>query len=345
MNKSRAVVAIVIAVVASASVAYLSLDKGDVSASNTVRIGYFPNLSHTQALVGIANGTFEKELGETVDVQYKIFNAGPSAIEALFTDQIDITYVGASPAINGYMRSPDDMRIIAGSASGGVVFVVRSDVDIQSTADFAGKRFAAPQYGNTQDVSLKSYVNSHGYKLAQYGGNVHVLSVKNSDIMMLFIKKELDGAWVPEPWGALLVKNADGRIFLDERDLWQDGEFATTLLVVNNKFLQKHPDLVMKVLKAHVETTLWINENPDQAAQVINAQLEKLLNKPLPDDVLQESLSRIKFTYDPMRLSVNKFADEAYELGFIRNHPDLAGIYYTELLDEVLKEKGLSLER
>jgi NitT/TauT family transport system substrate-binding protein len=342
-RRNGTIIAVILVVIASISIAYFSVSRSaDVSASNTVRIGYFPNISHAQALVGIARGTFEQTLGDDVDVQYKAFSAGPAAIEALFTNQIDMTYVGPSPTINGYVRS-GTLKIISGAASGGVVFVVRSDANIQSPSDFAGKKFASPQYGNTQDVSLKSYVINHGYKLTQYGGNVHVLSAKNSDIMTLFIRKELDGAWVPEPWGTLLVKNADGKILLDERDLWPDGEFATTLLIVSTKFLQEHPDLVKKVLKAHVETTLWINEHPEEAEEVINKQIEKLFGKPLPPDVLHESFLRMKFTYSPMKESVTRFADEAHELRLLVEKPDLSGIYYTELLNEVLREKELSL--
>jgi NitT/TauT family transport system substrate-binding protein len=343
-RRNGAIAAIIIVVVASITLVYFSISKStDVSASNTIRIGYFPNLSHAPALVSVANGTFEQALGDTVDVQYKIFNAGPSVIEALFTNQIDIAYVGPSPAINGYMRSDEGLKIIAGSTSGGVVFVVRSDANIQSPSDFAGKKFASPQYANTQDVSLKSYIAKHGYRLAQYGGDVHVLSVKNSDIMALFIKKELDGAWVAEPWGSLLVKNANGKIFLDERELWENGEFATTLLIVNAEFLQNHRDVVKKVLQAHVETILWINEHADEAEKIVNQQIERILGKPLPPDALHESFSRIKFTYDPMEESVKKFTEEAYELRLIEEKPDLSGIYYTELLNQVLTEKELSL--
>ncbi|MEM2759664.1 MAG: ABC transporter substrate-binding protein [Nitrososphaerales archaeon] len=345
MNKRNIALAVAISLVVSTLLAY-TMNKGtEVAASDTVRIGYFPNISHAQALVGIARGTFEQELGNTTNIQYKTFGAGPSAVEALFTNQVDITYVGPSPAINGYIRSDGNLKIIAGAASGGAVFVVRNDANIQSPADFAGKKFASPQYGNTQDISLKSYIIDHGYRLAQHGGSVHVLSAKNSDIMTLFLKKEIDGAWVPEPWGTLLVKNANGKIFVDERDLWEDGEFATTLLVVSNRFLQERPDLVKKVLKAHVETTIWINANPEQAEQLVNEQLEKILHRPLPDDVLRESFSRMKFTYGLMKPSVIRFAEEGYSLDLLgRDKPDLSGIYYTELLSEVLREKNLPFQ-
>jgi len=343
-RKSVVIVAIAAAVVLS-SIAYSSMSSANVDTfSNTVRIGYFPNISHAQALVGVANGTFERAL-EGTNVQYKTFSAGPAAIEALFTNQVDITYVGPNPAINGYMRTHGEgLKVIAGAASGGVLFVVRADSDIESLNDLAGKKLTSPQYGNTQDISLKSYLIENGLKLAEYGGNVHVLSAKNPDTMILFLKKEIDGAWVPEPWGTILVKNANGKIFLDERDLWPDGEFATAVLVVRSDFLDKHPDLVKKVLQAHVETTLWINEHPKEAEETVNAQLKILMGKELPADIMHEAFSRMQVTYRPMKFSLFKFAEEAYELGmFGREKPDLSGIYYTSLLNEVLQEKELPL--
>jgi NitT/TauT family transport system substrate-binding protein len=345
MNKRKGIVSAIIAAAIVLSIAYASMSSANIDTfSNTVRIGYFPNISHSQALVGVANGTFERAL-EGTNVQYKTFGAGPAAIEALFTNQIDITYVGPNPAINGYIRTDGEgLKVIAGAASGGALFVVRADSGIESPKDLAGKKLVSPQYGNTQDTSLKSYIIKNDLKLAEYGGNVHVLSAKNPDAMILFLKKEIDGAWVPEPWGTILVKDANGKIFLDERDLWPNGEFATTVLVVRSEFLNKHPDLVKKVLQAHVETTLWINEHPEEAKKVVNAQLKALMGKELPLDVIHEAFSRMEITYRPMKFSLFKFAEEAYGLGMLgREKPDLSGIYYTSLLNEVLQEKDLSL--
>jgi len=335
-------VAAIIAAVIVLSIAYSSINANIGTFSNTVRIGYFPNVSHAQALVGVAKGTFDRAL-EGTNVQYKTFSAGPAAVEALFTNQVDITYVGPNPAINGYMRTHGEgLKVIAGATSGGALFVVRADSGIESPKDLAGKKFVSPQYGNTQDISLKSYIIENGLKLAEYGGNVNVLSAKNPDTMLLFLKKEIDGAWVPEPWSTILVKNANGRIFLDERDLWPGREFANTVLVVRSEFLEKHPDLVKKVLQAHVEATLWINEHPEETEKVVNAQLKVLTGKELPADVMHEAFSRMEVTYRPMELSLFKFADKAYELGMLgREKPDLSGIYYTPLLNEVLQEKHL----
>src|SRR3989442_5433748 len=234
------------------------------SSSDTLRIGYFPNINHAQAVIGLGNGDFQRALGDDVEVRTQIFNAGPSAIEALFANQIDVTYIGSNPAINGYVVSNGEgLRIISGAASGGAVFVVRNDAGINSVTDLANKKFASPQLGNTQDVALRKYLLDSGYKTKEKGGNVEVLPVENADILTLMIKKDIQGAWVPEPWGARLVKEANGRIFLDERELWPDGEFVTAHIVARTDYLEKNPGIISKLLEAHIDETKWINENPD----------------------------------------------------------------------------------
>ncbi|MBI1828497.1 MAG: ABC transporter substrate-binding protein [Thaumarchaeota archaeon] len=317
-------------------------DTISINVTKTVRIGYFPNINHAQAVIGLGNGDFQKELRD-IKVETQVFNAGPSAIEALFANRVDVTYVGSNPAINGYIKSDGQgLRIIAGAASGGAVFVVRNDAGINSAADFAGKKFASPQIGNTQDVALRSYLLKNGYKTTENGGNVTVVPANNPDIVTLFLKKSIDGAWVPEPWGAKLVKEANGRILVDERDLWPNGKFVTSQIVVRTDYLKNHPDVIKKLLEAHVDETTWINNNKDQAAQVFNAQLEKLTGKTIPVDELQNAFSRLEITYDPVKESLYKSANNAFDLGFLGDKkPDLSNIYDLTLLNEVLNEKKL----
>src|ERR1700675_5082508 len=239
-----------------------------------LRVGYFPNITHAQALVGRANGQFEKALGAGVQVEWKAFNAGPSAIEALFANAIDLTYVGPNPTVAGYFRSQGEaVRVIAGAASGGASLVVRQGAGIEKAADFHGKRVATPQQGNSQDVALRAWLRANGLKPQEKGGDVQVLPITNADQSTLFLKGQLDAAWAPEPWAARLVHDAGGRIFLDERDLWPNHEFVITDLLVHPQFLKEHPDVVKNFLRAHVEITDWINKNPGQAKQIMNQQL------------------------------------------------------------------------
>jgi len=312
------------------------------SSVNVLRIGYFPNINHAQAVIGLGNGDFQKELGD-VKIETQVFNAGPSAIEALFANRVDVTYVGSNPAINGYIKSDgQDLRVIAGATSGGAVFVVRNDAGINSAADFAGKKFASPQLGNTQDVALRSYLLKNGYKTTDNGGNVQVIPANNPDILTLMIKKEIDGAWVPEPWGAKLVKEANGTILVDERDLWPNGKFVTSQIVVRTDYLKNHPDVIKKLLEAHVDETIWINNNKDQVTQAFNAQLEKLTGKTIPDDEFQDAFSRLEITYDPIKESLYKSAGDAFDLGFLGDKkPDLSNIYDLTLLNQILGEKNL----
>jgi len=305
-----------------------------------LRIGYFPNITHAPAVIGLGNGDFQKKLGD-VKIQPFIFNAGPAAIEALFANQVDVAYVGPGPTINGYVKSDGDLRVISGVASGGASFVVRNDAGIQSPQDFVGKKFSSPQLGNTQDIALKIYLLNNGYKTSENGGSVTVQPATNSDIVALMLKKDIDGAWVPEPWVTTLVHQANGKIFLDERSLWTNGKFVTTNIVVRSGFLKDHPDIVKNFLEANVDEINWINNNPEQARSAFNTELEKLTTKTIPDTQLKEAFARLEITYDPTASSLYKYADDAYQLGFLDSKPDLSGIYELTLLNQVLEEKGL----
>src|SRR5205807_2041770 len=210
--------------------------------STVIRVGAFPNVTHPQAMIGKANGWFEKAMGPQVKIDWKSFNAGPSAIEALFAGAIDMTYIGPNPAISGYVRSNGEaLRIVAGATSGGAALVVRSDSGIQKPEDFHGKKVASPQMGNTQDVALRAWLKANGMKTADKGGDVQVIPLANPDQLTLFLKRELDGAWAPEPWATRLIKEGNGRLFLDERTLWPNGQFITAHLIVRTQFLKEHP--------------------------------------------------------------------------------------------------------
>src|SRR5918993_1398009 len=248
-----------------------------IGEQNTLRIGYFPNINHAQAVIGLGRGDFQNALGDNVQVTTQIFNAGPSAIEALFANQIDVTYIGPGPTINGYVRSGGEaLRVISGSTSGGAVFVVRNDLAINSPQDLANKKFATPELGNTQDIALRNYLLDNGLNTIENGGNVEVLTVKNPDIVTLFVTKQIDGAWVPEPWGETLVKEGGGRIFVDERDLWPpEGKFVTTNIIVRPDYLQNNTDVIKKLLEAHIDVTNWINSDKTAAIEPFNLVLQE----------------------------------------------------------------------
>ncbi len=311
-------------------------------AQTIIRVGAFPNMTHPQAMVGKANGWFERQLGPNVKIEWTSFNAGPSAIEALFARAIDMAYVGPNPSITGYVRSQGEaLRIVAGAASGGVSLVVRNDSGIQKPEDFHGKRVASPQLGNTQDIALRAWLQAHGLKTRDKGGDVQVLPIANPDQLTLFLSKQLDAAWAPEPWATRLVREGNGTIFLDERDLWPHGQFVITNLIVSTKFLHEHPDLVKNWIRAHVELTDWINAHLPESKRLINQQIQKETGKALNPAVLDDAFARMSVTYDPLRDTLLTSARSAFQLGFLgKQQPDLSGIYDLTLLNEVLQEKG-----
>ncbi len=337
-------VAVVVTSLPSLGLGISNSQFGGGEESNLIRIGYFPNVNHAQAVIGLGRGDFHQAL-EGIEVRTKIFNAGPSVIEAMLADEIDVAYVGPNPAINGYFVSNGELlRVISGATSGGAVFVVRNDAGIQSTADFGGKKFSSPQLGNTQDVALRKYLLENGYETKENRGTVEVLPARTADIVTLMLKKEIDGTWVPEPWGAKLVKETNSRIFVDERTLWPDGEFVTAHVIVRTSYLENNPGTVKKFLKAHIEATEWINANQDDGVAAFNDELEKITGKTIPEDELVEGLSRMKLTYDPIKESLYQSAEDAVEIGFLQGGgPDLQRMYELDLINEVLAEKGLEL--
>lgn len=305
-----------------------------------VTIGHFSNITHAQGVIGHANRWFEENLLPDAAVDWKIFNAGPSAVEALFAGQLDIAYIGPSPAINAYVKSDGEaVRIVAGASSGGAALVIRSDSGITKPEDLRGTKIASPQLGNTQDVSLRSWLGKEGLKLKEYGGDVQVLPVANSDHVTLFLKKEIEASWTVEPWVSILEQTAGGKIFIEESILWTDGKYATTVVLVRTKFLDEHPALVKRFLETHVKLTDWINTHPDEAKAVFKSEIERETGREFPQAILDKAWKRVEFTYDPLPLTVGAQALAAYRAGFLKKNPDLHFLCDTRLLKEVLASK------
>lgn len=273
------------------------------SKPTTIRVGYFPNLTHAPALIGLARGTFVEMLGAGAIVDTKMFNAGPSEVEALFAGEIDIGYIGPSPAVNGYLRSQGQaLRIVSGVTSGGASLVLQPDLASVFVTDGAnalrGKKIATPQQGNTQDVALRHYLSQNSLK-----GSVTVVPIANADQTTAFSQKQIDGSWAPEPWASRLVAEGKGVRVFDERTQWADGAFATTNIIVRTAFLNEHPDVVRAWIAANATTIAWMNEHPADARKVVNDELERLTKKRLSDEVLNDAWSHLNFTTDPVASS------------------------------------------
>jgi NitT/TauT family transport system substrate-binding protein len=305
-----------------------------------VKIGYFANTTHATALVGLGKkGLIQKELGGT-QAEGAVFNAGPAEIEALNSGAIDIGWIGPSPSINGYTKSQGkSLKIISGSASGGVSLVVNPK-KIKSLDDLKGKTIATPQLGNTQDVALLNYLAGKGLKVdATSGkGDVTVARTENKVTPVAFKSGSIDAAWVPEPTASKLVSEG-GKVLLDEKKLWKDGKFVITNMIVSQKFLKQHPDVVEAVLRGSVKTNAWIKSNPEEAKKAINEALEKDAGKPLPPEVLDPAFKNVEITDDPLASTLDREADHAVKAGLLEK-PDLKGIYDLTLLNKVLKAEG-----
>jgi len=297
---------------------------------NKIRVAYFPNITHAVPIIGFERGTFANEIGNATAIQPILFDSGPQVIESIFAGSVDIAYVGPGPAINGFLKSEHhNVKILSGAASGGVSFIVHPDSKINSAEDFIGKRIAAPQIGNSQDISLRTYLSNNGLKPAEKGGSVIVLNVPNSDIYTLFAKGDIDAAWVAEPTATLLVQKLNGTRLFDEIDMWPDQKFASVLLIANEDYVNQHPEVIRKWLDAHQQTIDWINSNPEETRIIFNQFLKRELGKSLSDNLIDESLSKLQITSDPIVSSIETFAKRADSLGYLGRHGySLDGIFF-----------------
>ncbi|WP_394939814.1 ABC transporter substrate-binding protein [Psychromicrobium sp. YIM B11713] len=311
-----------------------------------LRLGYFGNVTHALPVVGVQQGFYAKELGKT-ELKTQIFNAGPATVEALNAGALDAAYLGPNPAINSFVKSKgESISIVAGAASGGAQLVVKPGIN--SAADLKGKVLATPQLGGTQDVALRNYLADNGLKVATNGGNdVTINPTDNAQTLKLFQDGKLDGAWLPEPWSSRLVLQAGARVLVDEKDLWhaqgsQDGQFSTTILIVNKSFLKDHPQAIKSLLKAQLETQDWLDQHKGQAISAVNAGLVQASGKGLPDDVVKRALDSLTLTADPIAGTYKTLLANGVKAGVTKD-ADINGIFDLRLLNEILKEQGKTI--
>ncbi len=295
----------------------------------TLRVGHFPNITHVQALVARAmerqgKSWFAERLGPDVKIEWYAYNAGPSAMEAIFARSLDLTYVGPNPALNAYARSRgDEVRVIAGAVTGGSALVVQGDSTLTKPADFKGKRIATPQFGNTQDVAARAWLVAGGLRITQTGGDAHVLPTSNPDQLSLFRSRQLDAVWTVEPWVSRLESEAGGKVLVEEKDA------ITTVLVSSAAFLEKNRDMAKRFVAAHRELTEWIQKNPEEAQRLAREELQASFRVGMPAELVARSWTRMTITPDTTLAAFQSFVASAQSVGFLRGTPDLSRMIET----------------
>jgi NitT/TauT family transport system substrate-binding protein len=313
---------------------------GPLDAAVTVRFGVFPNVTHAPGLVALADDGELRKLLPNATIEVSPFNSGTTASEALFADAIDITFIGPNPAINAYAKSNGEaVRIISGSTSGGAFLVVRPG--IESPEDLRGTKIATPSLGNTQDVALRAWLKEQGLETdTAGGGDVSVVPQENSQTLETFIAGTIDGAWVPEPWATRLITEGGAKVLVDERDLWPDGKYVTTHLMVATKYLEENPEVVKRILLATINAVDFVNASPAEAETIVNDEIEKFTTKRLGEELLSTAWGNLEFTVDPVAASLEESASDAQELGLLDDPGDLSGLYDLGLLNDILAALG-----
>ncbi len=316
----------------------LNLDSG--SPASELKLGYFANVTHAPALVGLQEGILQKDLGDT-KLTSSVFNAGPATVEALTSGAIDAAYIGPNPAINTFIQSGgSSVRVVSGVTTGGAALVVRSG--ITSAADLKGKTLATPQLGNTQDVALRTWLAKNGLKTdINGGGDVTISPTDNATTLQLFQDGKIDGAWLPEPWVSRLVLDAGATVLVNEASLWPNGQFPTTVLLVNANYLQQHPQTVQALIQGNSDSIDWIKANASTAASVINAQLKTDTGKALSTAVITRALSSVSFSVDPDATAFQTLVNNGVTAG-TQKKGSIDGLFDLRLLNAVQKDTGRS---
>jgi len=332
-----------IAIVVVGIIALVGLTQASVDDSqNKIRVAFFPSIVHAVPIIGMETQTFANNLNDGLDIEVKIFDSGPQVIESIFSNSVDIAYVGPGPVINGFLKSDgNDLKILAGAASGGASFVIQKNSGLELIENYSGKRVAAPQISNTQDVSLRHYLAENGLKSAEKGGDVFVLNIANPDIYTLFAKGDIDGAWVPEPWATMLVEELDGVRLFDENEFWPENQFSSVLLIGRSDYIEKNPEIIKKWINANEKTVQWINNHPDESKKLYNEFLKSYMGRTLPENIVEKSFSNIIITSEPLENSVYTFAERADALGYLgRDGYTLDGIFYHENISVTPNEEN-----
>tara|TARA_B100001142_G_scaffold313047_1_gene349145 strand:- start:364 stop:1395 length:1032 start_codon:yes stop_codon:yes gene_type:complete len=331
----------VIAVIGIITIAGFTQSSVDDS-QNKIRVAFFPSVVHAVPIIGMETQIFANNFDDDLDIQVKIFDSGPQVIESVFSNSVDIAYVGPGPVINGFLKSDgNDLKILAGAASGGASFVIQKNSGLELIENYSGKRIAAPQISNTQDVSLRHYLAENGLKPAEKGGDVFVLNIANPDIYTLFAKGDIDGAWVPEPWATMLVEELNGVRLFDENEFWPENQFSSVLLIGRSDYIEKNPEIIKKWITGNEKTVQWINNHPDESKKLYNEFLKSYMGRTLPQNIVDKSFSNIIITAEPLENSVHTFAERADALGYLgRDGYTLDGIFYHENISVTSNEEN-----
>lgn len=327
---TKRIATLLLTIGAVASLTACGSSSSEKDAKTDVRIAYFPNITHTQALVMKNQGTLEEAWADTCNVTWTSFNAGPAEIEAIFAGEIDLGYIGPGPALNANVKSNGDVKIISNATNAGAVLLARKDSGIKSVADLSGKKVAVPQLGNTQHLCLLNLLSENGLKPVDQGGDVTINASSNADILNLMDNGSVDAAVVPEPWGTTIENSGSAEVILDYDELFLNGEYPTAVVIANGDFVEDHPDLVEEFLEMHKDATLYINENMEESQEMVNTEIESVTGKAIAPEVISSAFSRLEVTDTLNKEAVMTLATISKDEGFTTTVPEEEDVFNAE---------------
>ncbi|MEH7245922.1 aliphatic sulfonate ABC transporter substrate-binding protein [Neobacillus niacini] len=299
------------------------------SEPKTVKIGYFPNLTHIATIVALEQGYFEEAFGKDVKIETKTVANGGLFMEAMATKAIDVGTVGPGPLLNFYVKNKE-YHLISGAVNGGAVLVAAEHSGVEKLEDLDGKKVAIPVIGSTQDVMLRKALKEAGLKAKTSGGTVDLFAAAPADTASLFIQKQVDAAATQEPWGYVIENQANGKLLLDWDEFAWGKESTNTVVAARADFL-KNKDLSKKYIEAHKKSVKFIQDNPEESKEIVIKHLKDLTGKALNKDEVDAAFSRLAVTTDVNEKVIQEMADISKEAGYIPSS-DIKGMIDLSLL-------------
>ncbi|MDR5659241.1 aliphatic sulfonate ABC transporter substrate-binding protein [Serpentinicella sp. ANB-PHB4] len=295
---------------------------------DTVSVGYFPNLSHAPAMVGIEEGFFAEEL-EGLNLDTMHFPNGSLFMDALSTGQIDIGYVGPGPMINRYLQG-GDVVLLSNASVGENVLVMRNDVEYNGVEDLHGKIIATASTGCTHDLLLRKMLQVEGMAVEENGGTVQRVAQRPATNVGMLQQKQLHGALVSEPWASIMEAEGVGRVVVDATEVPWDGNVPATVLVARRSFAEENPEIVEKFLKGHEQAINYLNENEEASIEIIRNQIKEITDQDIAPEIFETSLARVFYRSEIDKDVLQEFADLSKDLGFINGDASLENLFWLE---------------
>lgn len=299
-----------------------------LAAGNVLNIGYQPSTHQIAEMVAFEKGWYQDELkpfGITEVKEFQFPNGAPE-MQAMLAGDLDAAYVGTAPPITAISQGLD-AKIVAAVNINGSNLVLSPGVKYSGPESLEGLNIATFPPGTIQDLVLKKWLNDHGVDVSK----VNLKAMGPGDAITAISAGKVDGVFLPHPSPAIIEDEGKGKPVVASGEMWPN--HACCSLVVSGKLISENPELVKQIIRIHKNATEYINEHPDEAAEIYAKKIGQDL------DQVKKSLQTWdgKWISDPHQEipSTLEYAAEDYKLKYIEKNLTEKDLFDTSFYDSL----------